>query len=71
MQLNTEQKEVLKESFAPKTESASKLPNVRSVADNTDFILVESGIKTPHKMIGGSWHRMVVDSDSIIRYEGV
>jgi hypothetical protein len=71
LQLNTEQKEVLKESFAPKTESATKLPNVKSVGDNADFILVESGIRTPHKMINGKWHRMVVDVNSIIRYEEV
>ena len=69
MQLNTEQKEVLKESFAPKTESASKLPNPRSVVDNTDFILVDSGVLTPHTMIRGDWHKMVVDVNSIIRYE--
>ncbi len=71
IRLNTEEEELLKETFGLKTESASRLPNVKSVADNTEFILVESGIKTPHKMIAGGWHKMVVDSNSIIRYEEV
>ena len=71
IRLNTEEEELLKETFALKTESASRLPNIKSVADNTEFILVEGGTKTPHKMIAGNWHKMIADGDSIIRYQKI
>ena len=71
MLLSTEQKQLLKRDFAPKTDSAAKLPNPKSVVDGVDFILVDSGFLTPHKMIRGDWYRMVVDANSIIRYEKV
>ena len=66
---NFEDIEYLRDYFLPKIESGTKLPNIRDAIDGTEFILVEGAQRTPYKMLIGKWHKMVVDVNSIVRYE--
>lgn len=63
--------EWLRDYFSSKIETGTVLPSPKDIVDGTEFILVEGATRTPHKMIMGKWHRMVVDVNSIVRYESV
>lgn len=62
--------EELKQYFQPKTEYGDKLPNIKSVNDNTVFYLKTDGVYYEHIMFNSKWHKKKVDSsDNLILVE--
>ena len=61
---NINQIEDLKHTFSPKAEMGDRLPNPKDVSDKTSFYLKSGSDYIKHRMVNGSWHIELVDSNS-------
>jgi hypothetical protein len=58
--------------FNPKPERGSVLPDVRSVQEYTEYLLLQSNnVYHRYKMIAGHWHQEKVDANDKVYLERI